>query len=155
MKPGGVLQCADNAPLGGGQGRRPALRLFEPVAALRTLARISRRGPISLRKRADATTRSGYPRVAARHKRACSSKENPFVNHKAVADDIGQGLRSAASWYWSGHRTQIRPISPLGPPHLLRLTTLGREMARLLWGGHFGSSRKRGFILPILRAGRI
>jgi len=74
-------------------------------------------------------------------------REDPFVNHRDVADDTGQAWRSAASLVWTDHRVEIRPISPLEPPHLLKLTTPGRETAVLLRGGF---STKRGFILPIL-----
>ena len=51
---------------------------------------------------------------------------------------------------WADHGVEVRPLSPVGPPHPLRWTTRGDEMTVLLRGGQAGFSTKRGFRLPIL-----
>jgi len=95
--------------------------------------------------------RFGYPRAAARHKRAYLTKENPFVNHKEVAGDIRQGSRSAAGSDGANHRAEIQSMSQVEPPHQLRLTTTGREIAGLVRGGQGSFSEyKGGDILPML-----
>ena len=48
-----------------------------------------------LKGKGECQVRFGCPRAAARRKRAYLGKENPFVNHKDVAGDTGQGWRSA------------------------------------------------------------
>jgi len=84
--------------------------------------------------------RFGYPRAAASHKRAYLTKENPFVNHKEVAGDTRQGSRSAAGSDGADHRAEIQSMPQVEPPHQLRLTTTGREIAGLVRGGQGGFS---------------
>lgn len=75
--------------------------------------------------------RFGYPRAATRHKRAYLTKENPFMSHKEVAGDARQGSRSAAGSDGADHRAEIQSMPQVEPPHLLRLSTSGREIAEL------------------------
>jgi hypothetical protein len=77
--------------------------------------------------------RFGYPSAAARHQRSYLTKENQFVNQQEVAGDTRQGSRSAAGSDGADHRAEIQSMSER--PHQLRLTTTGREIARLVRGG--------------------
>ena len=54
--------------------------------------------------------RSDCPRIAACHKRAYLGKENPFDKHKDVANDTGQGARSAAGSDWTDYKAEIWSI---------------------------------------------
>lgn len=98
--------------------------------------------------------RFGCPRVAARRKRPCLAKGRPFDNHKDVASDTRQGMRSATGSDWANHKAEVQFIWPVSPLHQLRLTTTGRKMAKvagLMRDGQGGFPVKWGFILPILQ----
>lgn len=79
--------------------------------------------------------RFGYPRVADRHKRPYSGKENPLGKDKKVAGDTRQGSRSAAGSDWTDHKAKIRSIWLIRPLHSLRSATFGHAMAGLIRGG--------------------
>ncbi|MGD9984026.1 MAG: hypothetical protein AB7S51_07690 [Porticoccaceae bacterium] len=74
-----------------------------------------------------------------------------YSNEIDTARDTRQGARSAVGSDGADHRAEIQSMSQVEPPHQLRLTTTGREIAGLVRGGQGSFSGKRGFILPILR----